>query len=138
MTSSFEAAFGPIHYELGVNYNNLAALHAARGDLREAENLYQRALNIKQQLLEHNHPDVAMTLHNLAMLYTQQGDHDRARAYSRARWASSNPASGPNTRKPLEAEPNSTHCPTATPLAHDTPTITPSRLFKRLQHRSCR
>ena len=63
-----------------MNYNNLAALHAARGDLREAENLYQRALDIKQQLLEHHHPDVAMTLHNLAMLYTQQGDHDRARA----------------------------------------------------------
>ena len=51
-----------IHYELGVNYNNLAALHAARGNLREAENLYQRALDIKQQLLGHNHPDVAMTL----------------------------------------------------------------------------
>ncbi len=51
-----------MHYELGVNYNNLAALHAAEGNLREAENLYQRALDIKQQLLEHNHPDVAMTL----------------------------------------------------------------------------
>ena len=37
-------------------------------------------LNIKQRLLGHNHPDVAMTLHNLAMLYSQQGDHDRARA----------------------------------------------------------
>ena len=71
--------FGPIHYELGVNYNNLAALHAARGNLRQAENLYQRALDIKQRLLGHNHPDVAMTLHNLAMLDTQQGDHDRAR-----------------------------------------------------------
>jgi tetratricopeptide (TPR) repeat protein len=76
----FEAAFGPIHYELGVNYNNLVALHAARGNLREAKNLYQRALDIKQRLLGHNHPDVAMTLHNLAMLYTQQGDNDRARA----------------------------------------------------------
>jgi hypothetical protein len=40
-----------------------------------------RALGIKQQLLKPTYPDVAMTLHNLAMLYTRQGDHNnRARA----------------------------------------------------------
>ena len=55
-------------------------LDAARGNRREAEDLYQRALDIKQRLLGHDHPDVAMTLHNLAVLHSQQGDNDRARA----------------------------------------------------------
>ena len=44
----FENAFEPVHYELAVNYNNLAAVHAARGHPHQAEELYRRALDIKK------------------------------------------------------------------------------------------
>jgi len=127
----FEAAFGPIHYELGVNYNNLAALHAARGNRREAENLYQRALDIKQRLLGHNHPDVAMTLHNLAVLYTQQGDDDRARDLFARAVGIFESSLGPDHPKTARSRTELDALPPATPLAHDTPTMTPSAQTRR-------
>ncbi len=39
----------------------------------EAEPLYQRALAMKEKLLGKHHPDVAMTLNNLAVFYKSQG-----------------------------------------------------------------
>src|SRR6476660_507156 len=75
----FENAYEPVHYELAVNYNNLAAVYAARGNPYQAEELYRRALDIKNQLLGPTHPDVAVSLHNVAMLAVGQGDDDRAR-----------------------------------------------------------
>ncbi|HJY83424.1 MAG TPA: tetratricopeptide repeat protein, partial [Candidatus Binatia bacterium] len=37
----FEKTFGPQHYEVAVNCNNLAALCHAKGNDAEAEQLYQ-------------------------------------------------------------------------------------------------
>ncbi len=39
----------------------------------QAERLYHRALAIKEQVLGSQHPDVAMTLNNLAVLYVSLG-----------------------------------------------------------------
>ena len=54
-------------------------MYAARGNPHQAEELYRRALDIKNQLLGPTHPDVAVSLHNVAMLAVGQGDDDRAR-----------------------------------------------------------
>ena len=62
-----------------MNYNNLAALHAARGNHQQAQELYRRALEIETHLLRPYHPDVAVSLHNVAMLAVRQGDVDRSR-----------------------------------------------------------
>jgi tetratricopeptide (TPR) repeat protein len=81
----FTRLYGPDHYEIAVNANNLAALLHARGAHPEAEPLYQRALAIKERLLGPQHPDVAMTLSNLAVLYAALGRYTDAEAlYQRA------------------------------------------------------
>ena len=51
----------------------------------QAEPLYQRALSIKEAALGRNHPSIAVPLHNLALLYSEQGLYDRAEPlYQRA------------------------------------------------------
>ena len=41
--------------------------------IREAESLYRRALAIKEEALGTDHPDVGLTLNNLAVLYKAAG-----------------------------------------------------------------
>ena len=65
----FERTYGPEHYEVAVNLNNLAALCHATGRTEEAERLYRRALSVKEKLLGTKHIDVALTLNNLAVFY---------------------------------------------------------------------
>ena len=45
----------------------------AQGKYAEAEPLYQRALEIREKALGPEHPDVALSLNNLAMLYMPKG-----------------------------------------------------------------
>ena len=77
--AAFEQLYGPEHYEIAVNLNNLAALRYACGDPKEAEQLYQRALSIKEKLLGAQHPDTALTANNLGVLLHQLGRDDEAR-----------------------------------------------------------
>jgi hypothetical protein len=46
--------------------NNLAGLYHSQGRYTEAEPLYLEALDLRKQLLGDNHPDVALSLNNLA------------------------------------------------------------------------
>jgi tetratricopeptide (TPR) repeat protein len=46
--------------------------------LAEAQNLYQRALAIKRRLLGDRHPDLAVTLNNLALVELAQGHRPEA------------------------------------------------------------
>ena len=56
-----------------------------QGKYGEAEELYKRALAIREKALGVNHPDVARTLTNLAMLYWTQGKYREAEGlYKRA------------------------------------------------------
>ncbi|MBD2675739.1 tetratricopeptide repeat protein, partial [Aphanizomenon flos-aquae FACHB-1416] len=45
---------------------------------KEAEPLYQQALALRQKLLGDDHPDVATSLNNLALLYYSQGKYKEA------------------------------------------------------------
>ena len=53
---TFERVYGPDHYEIAVNLNNLAGVRQAQGRVAEAEALYRRALAIKETLLGGDHP----------------------------------------------------------------------------------
>jgi len=56
-----------------------------QGKYAEAEPLYQRALTICEQQLGANHPDTALSLNNLAKLYSVQGKYAEAEPlYQRA------------------------------------------------------
>ena len=48
------------------------------GDYEKALPLYQRALEIIEKVLGPQHPDVATTLNNLAVLYESMGDYEKA------------------------------------------------------------
>ncbi|WP_165423003.1 FxSxx-COOH system tetratricopeptide repeat protein [Ktedonosporobacter rubrisoli] len=49
-----------------------------RGHYWEAEPLYKRALEIRRRSLGEEHPDTAMSLNNLALLYWYQGRYEEA------------------------------------------------------------
>ncbi|MGI2909795.1 tetratricopeptide repeat protein, partial [Tolypothrix sp. VBCCA 56010] len=53
-------------------------LYQSQGRYSEAEPLYQKALQLTQRLLGEEHPDVAMSYNNLALLYESQGRYSEA------------------------------------------------------------
>ena len=55
------------------------------GDYAKAEPLFQRALKIREKALGPDHPDTALALNNLALLYYSMGDYAKAEPlYQRA------------------------------------------------------
>lgn len=54
--------------------NGLAVVLRQKGDLQGAEELYRKALEIREKRLGNNHPEVATTLNNLGLLRVLQGD----------------------------------------------------------------
>ncbi|SDW51866.1 Tetratricopeptide repeat-containing protein [Amycolatopsis xylanica] len=60
-------------YEIAVVRGNLAHLRARQGKVAEAEASYRAALAGKIAALGEDHPDVAVTLHNLAVLLLDSG-----------------------------------------------------------------
>ena len=58
---------------LAASLNNLARWYESQGRYGEAEPLYLRALQIREQQLGADHPNTAASLNNLAALYESQG-----------------------------------------------------------------
>ena len=54
--------------------NDLGAQYAGRGLVGQAETLLTRAAALKKKTLGPGHPDLAVTLNNLAVLRKRQGD----------------------------------------------------------------
>lgn len=59
--------------ESALRCEELAGLLAARGEIDDATALYERAVAIKRQVLGPRHPDLARTLHDLALLQQSSG-----------------------------------------------------------------
>ena len=82
----FEAAlreaekFGLQDPRLATSLNNLALLYDydTQGQYPEAEPLHKRSLAIREKGLGPDHPDVAISLDNLAGLYHNQGKYAEA------------------------------------------------------------
>ncbi len=64
--------------EAALLLNDAGYYLSERARYREAEPLYQRALEICEQQLGAQHPDTATSLNNLAMLYQDQGKYAEA------------------------------------------------------------
>ena len=69
-----------------VSLNNLAALYEAQGRYADAEPLYKRSLAICEKALGPDHPDVAMSLNNLAVLYASKVAMPMPSRCTSARW----------------------------------------------------
>jgi serine/threonine-protein kinase len=53
--------------------NNLAAIYSGAGDFEQARALFEQAIAIKEETLGKEHPDVAISLSNLAQCYLELG-----------------------------------------------------------------
>jgi tetratricopeptide (TPR) repeat protein len=58
---------------VATNLNNLAELYRVQGKYAEVELLYQRALAIREKALGPEHPNVAQSLENYAVLLQETG-----------------------------------------------------------------
>lgn len=71
---------------LAKSLNNMAAIYHAQGKYTMAEDLWQRCLNLKQELFGARHLEVAVVLHNLAALHSARRGYDQAETlYKEAR-----------------------------------------------------
>ncbi|MCP4698072.1 MAG: tetratricopeptide repeat protein [Gammaproteobacteria bacterium] len=91
---------GDEHAEVAESLNNLASLHDRREEYKQARVYYERALAVERKILRSDHPeitvsllhsaagvskirvpahpDIAVTLHNLAGVYRASGDYKEA------------------------------------------------------------
>ncbi|MFO0697726.1 MAG: tetratricopeptide repeat protein, partial [Nitrospira sp.] len=76
--------------------NQAGRLLDAKAQYAEAEPLYLRALAIREQILEPNHPDVAQSLNDLAELYRTQGVYAQAEPLHQRALAILEQAMGPD------------------------------------------
>lgn len=67
-----QRVLGPDHPDCAQSLNNLAALHTERREYEAAEDMYERALDIRKKALSPDHPSLAYTLKHLAMLYKRR------------------------------------------------------------------
>jgi hypothetical protein len=63
-----------------VRFEELAAGLAARGQVDDAAAVYEQVVAMKRQVLGPGHPDLARTLHDLALLQEHSGQLEEAGA----------------------------------------------------------
>jgi tetratricopeptide (TPR) repeat protein len=73
-------ATGSVDFDLAAAFNNLGASYACRERYAEAVACLERAVALKRGVLGARHPDVAVSLHNLAVTTRRLGDRERAGA----------------------------------------------------------
>lgn len=66
------------HLEVAFSTNNLASALEMAGRFDEAEPLYLRSMEIRQALLDPDHPSVTRLRNNLGTLYIRSGRHEEA------------------------------------------------------------
>jgi len=68
------------HPDIAENLNNLALVLSRLGDLAQAGQLYEQAVEMSRRLYGDQHPTVATMMSNLAEIYVRQRDFPRAEA----------------------------------------------------------
>ena len=63
---------------IATSYNNLAGIYQGLGDFEKALQAQQKALAIRKQVYESNHPNIATSYNNLSscLLYTSPSPRD--------------------------------------------------------------
>ena len=72
---------GPKHVDVATSYTNLASIYKYLGDLEQAKEYQQRALDIKLDKPGQEHVNVARSYNNLALIYKKVGDFEQAKEY---------------------------------------------------------
>ncbi|MFQ3616914.1 MAG: tetratricopeptide repeat protein [Cyanobacteriota bacterium] len=82
LTTQFEGLLGQLRQadslDLASSLDRLATIYQKQGRYTEAEPLFQRALQLREQHLGPTHPEVATALNNLALIYQDQGRYCEA------------------------------------------------------------
>jgi tetratricopeptide (TPR) repeat protein len=73
-----EKAKGLTHRKTGMAINSLAGILVAKGIFHEAEMLYRRGLELLENVLKSNDPDIGIIANNLAVLLYKKCDYDAA------------------------------------------------------------
>ena len=69
---------GPEHNDISESLNNLGELYRDLGKYSEAETVYLRALEIRENNLNSDNPAIAESLNNLGLLYCNLGRYHEA------------------------------------------------------------
>jgi tetratricopeptide (TPR) repeat protein len=72
-----EQTFGVDHVETASWRDILAEAHRLDGDWKRAEDLFRASLKMREQSLDASHPDIAVSLRNLAIVSWNYGDKER-------------------------------------------------------------
>ena len=72
---------GAKHINVAKSYNNLGVLHEALGELEQAKDYHQRALEIRINVLGAKHINVARSYNNLGVVHKALGQLEQAKHY---------------------------------------------------------
>ena len=72
---------GSNHVEVARSYNNLGRVHQDLGDLQQAKQYHEKALNIRTEQLGSNHVDLATSYKNLGNVHQDLEDLQQAKQY---------------------------------------------------------
>jgi tetratricopeptide (TPR) repeat protein len=75
-----ESGFAARRESVAATYHQLASLYVTTKDYKRAEDAFSRALSLKRQIFGDGHPEVGLTLYNLAYLYEQLGQAEKGAA----------------------------------------------------------
>jgi len=79
--ASYVDEYGLAFPEVARLLNEAAAYLIAQAQYKQAKQLIQTALTVRQQVLEANHPDIARTLNDLGVLYRSTGEYSYAEQF---------------------------------------------------------
>ena len=72
---------GPNHIKVAISYSNLGLVYKAMGELEQAKDYLQRAMDIEIKVLGPKHVDVATSYNNLGLVYEGMGELEQAKDY---------------------------------------------------------
>ena len=101
--------------------NDLGAQYAERGRLEQATDLLERAAALKRHALGPRHPDLAVTLNNLALAWRRREDFDRAAALYLEATGIFEESLGVDHPKTGTCRANAARCAAASPSTRPTP-----------------
>ncbi|XP_026077493.1 kinesin light chain 1-like [Carassius auratus] len=110
LSPSEKRHLGKDHPVVEATLNNLAMLHSERGQYKEAELLYRRALEIQEKLFGKDHPDVVKHLNNLALVCQNQGKYEEVECYYRRALKIDECKLGPNDPSVAKTKNNLASC----------------------------
>ncbi len=91
-----ESSEGPSTKLAADAIHDLASAYAAVADYENAEELYSRSRDLREELLGPGHPDVAASLNNLALLSSERGEFEDAMALYEEAFSITGRALGPD------------------------------------------